>query len=101
MKSIGVKKLKDQLSQYLKFVRNGETIIVTARNEIIAEIRKPSHDNSNNNLIKQYLEVLAKEGKIIPSKRTKSLINTIVSNKKSKKIAWKEIYKQAREDWLE
>ena len=42
MKSVGIKVLKDKLSAYLKLVRQGETVLVTDRDEVIAEIRKPT-----------------------------------------------------------
>ena len=42
MKSVGIKVLKDNLSRYLKLVRAGETIWVTDRDEIIAEIHRPT-----------------------------------------------------------
>ena len=47
MKAIGIKVLKDNLSKYLRYVREGETIWITDRDEIIAEIRKPTMSISN------------------------------------------------------
>lgn len=41
MKSVGIKVLKDKLSSYLKLVKEGEVVLVTDRDEVIAEIRKP------------------------------------------------------------
>jgi len=41
MKSVGIRNLKNQLSKYLDFVREGEVVYVTDRDEIIAEIRQP------------------------------------------------------------
>lgn len=41
MKSVGIRLLKDKLSKYLKLVRNGEVILVTDRDQVIAEIRQP------------------------------------------------------------
>jgi antitoxin (DNA-binding transcriptional repressor) of toxin-antitoxin stability system len=41
VKAVGVKVLKDNLSKYLAMVSRGETILVTDRDEVIAEIRKP------------------------------------------------------------
>ena len=38
---MGIKVLKDKLSSYLKLVRQGEVIMVTDRDEVIAEIRRP------------------------------------------------------------
>lgn len=42
MKAVGIKVLKDNLSKYLKMVREGETIWVTDRDEVVAEIHKPT-----------------------------------------------------------
>jgi antitoxin (DNA-binding transcriptional repressor) of toxin-antitoxin stability system len=42
MKAVGVKQLKARLSEYLRHVRAGETILVTDREEVIAELRPPS-----------------------------------------------------------
>ena len=42
IKSVGVKKLKDQLSAYLREVKNGGVVLVTDRGDVIAEIRSPS-----------------------------------------------------------
>ena len=102
MKTVGVKNLKDQLSQYLKLVKNGETIIVTDRNEIIAEIRKPLYyANSGDTLMEQYLKEQAQNGKIIRAKRSKSLIDSILSRRKLKKIAWMKIYNHIKEERLQ
>ncbi len=42
VKAIGVKNLKNNLSRYLKMVRNGERIFVTDRDDVIAEIHRPT-----------------------------------------------------------
>ena len=42
MKAVGIKVLKDNLSKYLKLVQSGEIIWVTDRDEVIAEIHKPT-----------------------------------------------------------
>lgn len=41
MKTVGVKRLKDKLSNYLRHVRRGETVLITDRNVIIAQITQP------------------------------------------------------------
>lgn len=42
MKAVGIKVLKDNLSKYLKMVREGETVLVTDRDEVVAEIHRPT-----------------------------------------------------------
>ena len=41
MRSIGVKALKDKLSEYLRLAAAGETVLVTDRDQVIAEIGPP------------------------------------------------------------
>ena len=41
MKAVGIKVLKDNLSKYLKMVQAGETVLVTDRDEVVAEIHSP------------------------------------------------------------
>lgn len=42
MLRVGIRELKAKLSEYLKKVRRGETLLVTDRGRIIAEIRSPT-----------------------------------------------------------
>jgi len=101
MKSVGIRELKNQLSKYLKLVKDGEVIIVTDRNEIIAEIKQPVMSVSNvNKNIMTYLNKQEEKGKIIRAVRTKSIIDSIIENERQKSISvdWKEIYQKIRED---
>jgi antitoxin (DNA-binding transcriptional repressor) of toxin-antitoxin stability system len=42
MKQVGIRELKDHLSEYLRHVRDGEVVMVTDRGEVVAELRAPS-----------------------------------------------------------
>lgn len=42
MKVVGIRELKDRLSEYLRLVRNGEEILITDRGDVVAELRLPS-----------------------------------------------------------
>ena len=61
---VGVRELKDRLSRYLRLVREGETIIVTDHNEVIAEIRSRS-ETDNGARFEQYIEQLELSGQVI------------------------------------
>lgn len=39
MKAVGIKQLKARLSEYVRLAKGGETILVTDRNELVAELR--------------------------------------------------------------
>jgi antitoxin (DNA-binding transcriptional repressor) of toxin-antitoxin stability system len=41
MKTVGVRELKNRLSEYLREVRRGESVLVTDRGEVIAEFSPP------------------------------------------------------------
>jgi antitoxin (DNA-binding transcriptional repressor) of toxin-antitoxin stability system len=41
MKAVGVRELKNRLSEYLRLVRGGEEILVTDRGQVIAELGLP------------------------------------------------------------
>lgn len=42
MRVVGIKVLKDNLSKYLRLVREGETVLVMDRDEVVAEIHQPT-----------------------------------------------------------
>ncbi len=42
MKAVGIRELKNRLSEYLRLVRGGEEVLVTDRGEVVAELRSPS-----------------------------------------------------------
>ena len=41
MKTVGIRELKNRLSEYLRQVRSGESVLVTDRGEVIAEFSPP------------------------------------------------------------
>ncbi len=41
MKTVGVRELKNRLSEYLRQVRSGESLLVTDRGEVVAEFSPP------------------------------------------------------------
>ncbi len=41
MKAVGIRELKNRLSEYVRLVKNGESLLVTDRGAIVAELRPP------------------------------------------------------------
>jgi len=41
LKTVGIKELKNNLSSYLREVRNGTTVLISDRNNIVCELREP------------------------------------------------------------
>ncbi len=61
MRAVGIRELKDRLSEYLRRVRAGEEVLVTDRGQVIAELR-PSTRVPKRTKIPPGLAALAKEG---------------------------------------
>ena len=64
MKSVGVKQLKSRLSEYLRLVRSGETVLVTDRDEVVAELRPAHRQASIADSLDGLLDVLAERGEV-------------------------------------
>lgn len=41
MKAVGIRELKNRLSEYLRLVKNGESVLVTDRGVVVAELKPP------------------------------------------------------------
>jgi prevent-host-death family protein len=79
MLMVGVRDLKNQLSQYLQYVKDGEKVIITEHNKIIAEISVPVQKKEDNiEFFEKELEKLNKEGEIILAKRNKSNVEVVL-----------------------
>jgi len=63
MIAVGVRDLKNQLSQYLQYVKHGEKVFITEHNRVIAEISLPKEEISNTD-VEIELEKLTATGKI-------------------------------------
>jgi len=46
MRVVGIKALKNRLSEYLRAVATGETVLVTDRNRVVAELGPPAPGRS-------------------------------------------------------
>ncbi len=42
MRAVGIKALKNQLSEYVRIAAAGETVLVTDRDRVVAELRPPA-----------------------------------------------------------
>ncbi len=47
MRTVGIRELKNSLSEYLRRVRAGESVLVTDRGEIVAELTPPGRDSAD------------------------------------------------------
>ena len=61
MKTVGIRELKNRLSEYIRRVRAGESVLVTDRGEVVAELTAPGHAITDSS-VPRGLTALAKRG---------------------------------------
>jgi antitoxin (DNA-binding transcriptional repressor) of toxin-antitoxin stability system len=64
MRAIGIKQLKARLSEYLRLVKSGETILVTEREAVIAELRPARRQPTTPDSWDEALDALAEAGEV-------------------------------------
>lgn len=99
MISVGIRELKSHLSQYIELVKNGENVLITEHNRVVAELKYPSKEDSNNS-IQKILKKLVNEGKLIPAKRKSTQISKIQKQNPNqrKQSDWWALYQDSKED---
>ncbi len=92
MIAVGVRDLKNQLSRYLQYVKQGEKVFITEHNRVIAELSLPQVDGSDND-IETVLETLAATGKLSKARRNRSIS---LSTETPVDIDWISVYQDNR-----
>src|SRR5262245_2221353 len=68
MRAVGLKVLKNKLSEYVRLAQNGETILVTDRERVVAELVPPREGRSPT-VADAVLAQLVREGWLTPPAR--------------------------------
>ncbi|HEX9823081.1 MAG TPA: type II toxin-antitoxin system Phd/YefM family antitoxin [Actinomycetota bacterium] len=66
MRSVGIKVLKNRLSEYLRLVAGGETVLITDRERVVAELVPPS-DTRAGTLPDAVLADAVRKGHVTPA----------------------------------
>jgi antitoxin (DNA-binding transcriptional repressor) of toxin-antitoxin stability system len=64
MKVVGIKQLKARLSEYVRLAKGGETVLVTERDEVVAELRPARRQTPAAGPLEDVLEALAASGEV-------------------------------------
>jgi prevent-host-death family protein len=64
MKVVGIKQLKARLSEYIRLAKAGETVLVTERDEVVAELHPARRQAPLGDQLEERLEALAAAGEI-------------------------------------
>jgi antitoxin (DNA-binding transcriptional repressor) of toxin-antitoxin stability system len=68
MRRIGIKALKNELSKHIHAVTAGETILVTDRDRVVAELRPPPPAEEGDEAARNWARMI-REGIVTPAKR--------------------------------
>jgi prevent-host-death family protein len=60
MKVVGLRELKNRLSEYVRLVRNGEEVLVTDRGAVVAELVPPGRVPVNSNVPAALMDLAAR-----------------------------------------
>ncbi len=71
MRAVGIKQLKSRLSEYVRLARAGETILVSDRDEVVAELGPARHQRPEAGSIEDVLERLADRGALTRASQPK------------------------------
>jgi antitoxin (DNA-binding transcriptional repressor) of toxin-antitoxin stability system len=63
VKSVGLRELKNRLSEYVRQVRSGEGVLVTDRGEVVAELNPPGRGIDEGDVPSRLVE-LARRGQL-------------------------------------
>lgn len=97
MISVGIREFKTHLSQYIDLVKNGENVLITEHNKIVAELKFPEPESRIMSESQKILKKLADEGKMIPPKRKREMIRS--KNKTiTKQKEWWHFYQESKEN---
>jgi len=72
MKSVGIKQLKARLSEYVRLARSGESILVTDRDEVVAELGPARRTSPAPDSVDARLDRLAQGGQVSRAPRAAS-----------------------------
>jgi len=64
MRAVGIKQLKARLSEYLRLVKSGETVLVTEREAVIAELRPARRQPRAAESPEEVLDALCEAGEV-------------------------------------
>jgi antitoxin (DNA-binding transcriptional repressor) of toxin-antitoxin stability system len=71
MRSVGIRQLKARLSEYVRLARGGELILVSDRDEVVAELGPVRHRLPEPGSIADTLDRLARQGQLTRAARPK------------------------------
>ena len=98
MTTVGIRNLKNSLSRYIKMVKEGERVLVTEHDRIVAEIIPASQGSTKKELLERYLAQQAKSGRISLATRKTTLSRERSAHGVRDQAEIEKIYDNTRSD---
>ena len=95
MKTVGVRELKNRLSEYIRQVRSGESVLVTDRGEVVAELSPPGHAPADRD-VPPALLALAKRGLATLGAPADAALYAALPRKRKRKLTAAQLLEEER-----
>lgn len=95
MKTVGVRELKNRLSEYIRQVRAGESVLVTDRGEVVAELTPPGQGATAGDLPPALLG-LARRGLVTVGARSDGSLYPALPRKRTPKVTSARLLEEER-----
>ena len=69
MKTVGIRNLKNSLSQYIDLVKAGEKVLITEHDRVVAAIVPSAGHQASSDLLEEYLSEQEKTGSLIRARK--------------------------------
>jgi len=97
MKTVGIRNLKNSLSQYITLAKAGEKIYITEHDKIVAEIIPSAGEKLESSILEEYLAEQAGKGSIQRSQR-KIHLNKRKKTTRARNKELEKIYDETRSE---
>jgi len=95
MKTVGIRELKNRLSDYIRRVRSGESVLVTDRGETVAVLTPPGHVPSEVD-VPLALLALAKQGLVTIGARGDASVYPVLARKRKRRFTAAQLLEEER-----
>jgi len=87
MKTVGVRELKNRLSEYIRQVRSGEGVLVTDRGQVVAELTPPGHGATDASVPAGLLALARRQLLVIGAPADRNLYPALPRTRRRKRTA--------------
>jgi len=97
MKTVGVRELKNRLSEYLRQAKSGESVLVTDRGHVVAELTPPGHGATDASVPAGLLALARRHLLVIGAQADRNLYPALPRTRRRKQTA-AQLLQQERGD---